>query len=56
MWKEYSQSSAKSRGFSSGFLVSSHRKSWQGGLGNMSWMATCKNEEYSIVIGVTLFK
>ena len=32
MWKEYSQRSAESRGFSPGTLVSSHRESWLGGL------------------------
>ena len=34
MRKEYSQRSAESRGFSPGTLVSSHRESWQDGLGN----------------------
>ena len=36
MWKEYSQRSAESRGFSPGTPVSpvsSHMESWQGGLG-----------------------
>jgi hypothetical protein len=33
MWKEQSQRSAESLGFSPGTPVSSHRESWQGGLG-----------------------
>ena len=34
MWKEYSQRSAESRGFSPGTPVSSHMENWPGGIGN----------------------